>query len=471
MALATAAYAVLGVARHRTFNSTGFDLGLFDQVLWHAGRFERPASSLKGLDWILGDHLSPALVLLVPAGWLGPEGLIVAQALVVCLAAFPIAAFARPRVGERGALALAGAYLLFGGVQEALLFDVHEVALAPLPIALAVLWADRGQLGRASAAVLFLLLVKEDLALLVIAFGALFAVLGHRRLGAALAAAGAVWFVLALAVVIPAFGEGAGYAYGRAAAPLEGLATKLRTGAYLLIAFGVVWLRSPIALLAAPLVGVRLLSAEPKHWTLEDHYTLTIAPVLALAAADALGRWREPLRACSEPGRRLRARRRPALLTRRLDRRGPLALLRRFDRLRPPALLRCLDPRRLPAALLVLAVLLAPAFGLADLVRPATYRVDPAYRGAEEVLARIPPGASVAATNRLIAHLARRDDVRLLGRDPPTAAWIAAAVADPDPEGSFPLPDAAAVARRVGDLPGYDEVARSAGGIVVLRRR
>ena len=447
MALATAAYAVLGIARHRTFGSTGFDLGLFDQVLWHAGRLERPASSLKGLDWIIGDHLSPALVFLAPAGWLGPEGLIAAQALAVCLAAFPIAAFARSRVGERGALALAGAYLLFGGVQEALRFDVHEVALAPLPIALAVLWADRGRLGRASAAVLFLLAIKEDLALLVIAFGALFALRGHRRLGAALAAVGAVWFVLALAVVIPAFSEGAGYGYGRAAAPFEGLATKLRTGAYLVLAFGVVWLRSPVALLAVPLVGVRLLSAEPKHWTLEDHYTLTLAPVLALAAADALGRYRERLGVVSPP-RRVRERHRlPAVL----GRRG--------------------DVRHLPSAMLVLAVALSPAFGLGDLVRPATYRVDPAYRGAGEVLARIPSGASVAATNRLVPHLARRDDVRLLGPGRPTATWVAAATADPDPEGSFPLPDAAAVTRRVADLPGYAEVARAPGGVVVLRRR
>jgi hypothetical protein len=42
VARATAAYAVRGIARHRTFGSTGFDLGLFDQVLWHAGRLERP---------------------------------------------------------------------------------------------------------------------------------------------------------------------------------------------------------------------------------------------------------------------------------------------------------------------------------------------------------------------------------------------------------------------------------------------
>lgn len=113
MALATAAYAALGIARHLTHRATGLDLGLFDQVLWHAGTPRAPREALKGLLWILGDHLSPALALLAPARWRGPEGLIAAQALVVCLAAFPIAAFARPRVGEGGALALAGAYLLF----------------------------------------------------------------------------------------------------------------------------------------------------------------------------------------------------------------------------------------------------------------------------------------------------------------------------------------------------------------------
>ena len=433
MALATAAYAVLGVARHRTFGSTGFDLGLFDQVLWHAGRLERPASSLKGLDWILGDHLSPALALLVPAGWLGPEGLIAAQALVVCLAAIPIAAFAQPRVGKRGAIALAGAYLLFGGVQEALAFDVHEVALAPLPIALAVLWADRGQMGRAAAAALFLLLVKEDLALLVIAFGGWFAVQGHRRLGAGVAAAGAVWFVLALGVMIPAFSDGLGYAYGQAGSPFAGLEAKLRTGAYLLVAFGLVWVRSPLALLAVPLIGVRLLSAEPKHWTLEDHYTLTLAPVLALAAADALGRLRGSACAGGQPARTVLG--------------------------------------HLPGAVLALAVVLTPAFALPELLRPSAYRVDEAYRGAAQALARIPPGASVTATNRLIAHLARRDDVRLLGAGPPGTTWVAAATTDPDPEGSFPLGDAAAVRRRLARLRDYELVARAPGGVMVLRRR
>ncbi len=420
MALATAAYAVLGVARHRTFGSTGFDLGLFDQVLWHVGRLERPTSTLKGLDWIFGDHLSPALVLLAPAGWLGPEGLIAAQAGLVCLAALPIFVFAAPRIGDWGALAVAGAYLLFGGVQEALAFDVHEVALAPLPIALAVLWADRGQWRRATAAVLLLLLVKEDLALLVVAFGAYFAVRGQRHLGAALALAGAAWFVLALVVVIPAFG--AGYGYGGAGAPWDGLGTKLRTGAYVLVAFGLVGVRSPVALLALPLLGVRVLSAEPKHWTLEDHYTLTVAPILALALADALrGRGQTP-------------------------------------------------GTRVVAGVVVVAIVLVPAFPLRGLVVPASYRVDPAYAGAREVLARIPDGASVTATNRLLPQLARRDEIRLLGADPPRTAWVVAATADPDPEGSFPLPGAAAVRARLAALEAYEPVAGAPGGVVLLRR-
>ena len=60
---------------------------------------------------------------------------------------------------------------MFCGIQSAVAFDVHEVAFAPLLIAWAALFADREQWRRALLCVLALLLVKEDLAFLVIAFG------------------------------------------------------------------------------------------------------------------------------------------------------------------------------------------------------------------------------------------------------------------------------------------------------------
>ena len=39
------AYALYGLFRHWHFGSSAFDLGIFDQVVWHLSRFEAPASS------------------------------------------------------------------------------------------------------------------------------------------------------------------------------------------------------------------------------------------------------------------------------------------------------------------------------------------------------------------------------------------------------------------------------------------
>ena len=385
------AYAVLTVVRHRTFRSTGFDLGLFEQVVWHYGRLETPASSLKGLDTIFADHFSPVLALLGPLHrlWPRPEALLTAQAALVAASAIPVAVFAEPRIGRRGARFLAAAYLLFGGVQEAVWFDVHEVMFAPLLIGLAVLAADRGRWTASVLAVLGLLAVKEDLAFLVIAFGAWYFLLGRRRLGVAVALAGAVAFPLITQVVMPSFTY---WSHDAAGGDLLD-PVKLRTTAYLFGAFLLLPLRSRIVVLAVPLLAARMLSSNEQFWTLEGHYSLTIAPVLALAAADAARSWR-------------------------------------------PA-----------AAMLAIALALTPAFPLRELVRPSAYRVDPAYAGARELLRGIPQDAAVSASNRLVPHLARRRSIVLVGQP---AAITVAATEDRTPEGLFPFRTRAELCRALG---------------------
>jgi len=42
------AYGLYGLFRHWNFGSSAFDLGIFDQVVWHLSRVEPPGSSLRG---------------------------------------------------------------------------------------------------------------------------------------------------------------------------------------------------------------------------------------------------------------------------------------------------------------------------------------------------------------------------------------------------------------------------------------
>lgn len=393
---AAALYSFVSIARHRTFRSTGFDLGIFDQALWHYARLEAPASSIKGLPNLLGDHFSPILVLLAPVRWLGTEAVLVAQAVLVVAAALPIYWFARERADVRAARGVAVSYLLFGGVIEALWFDFHEVCFAPLLIAVAV-WR------RSVLAVLALLLVKEDLALLVSAFGVWFWLSGERRRGAVLAIAGVVAYVLITGPLMPGAYTYAGQYPGPV---LEDLGTKARTLAYLLGAFAGLSLLSPLLVLALPLLAARFLGDNPKYWTLEDHYSLTIAPILALASVDGL---------------------------------------RRFPRAWwiPPAL----------------AVVLAPAF----LQIPAS--TPHAYRAARDALSVIPRDAPVTASNRLAAHLSARDEIRLPDRPP--NRYVVIALEDATAAGLFPFASAAERDAWVGRLRGERLFERD--GMLVLR--
>lgn len=437
---AFAAYTALSIIRHETFRSTGFDLALFEQVIGHYSRLEAPSSAIKGLDSIFNDHVSPVMALLGPwyAIWQSAASLLVAQAALIAASAVPVFMYAKPRIGRSGALMLAGAYLLFGGVQEAVWIDVHEVAFAPLLIGMAVVLGDRGRWGWSFAAAIALLAVKEDMSFLVAALGVWYMLRGQLRLGAAAIVVGIGWILLVTEVLVP------GYTYWRypefGASFPEALRTivtapwqvievavndpaKLRTTAYLFGAFLGLSLLSPLAVLTLPLLAERMLSDGAAHWTLESHYSLTIAPVLALAAADGL---------------------------------------RRVGRKRPEL------ARRLPAVMLAVAVVLTLAFPLMELFRPSFYSTPAAYRAAAGALAAIPPGASVAASNHLAPQLDGRSNLTLLTEQPTSAEYVIAALEDSTPEGVFPHRDLAALRASVARERATRRVVFERDGIVVL---
>lgn len=434
------AYSVLSIVRHETFRSTGFDLALFEQVLRHYSQLEAPSSAIKGMDSIFDDHVSPVMALLAPvyAVWPSAAALLCAQAALIAASAIPVFLYTEPRIGRPPALMLTGAYLLFGGVQEAVWIDIHEVAFAPLLTGLAVVLADRGHWKWSFAATLSLLAVKEDMSFLVVALGLWYALQGRRGLGALAIVAGLAWYALVVEVISPDYsywsytqlGEDLPDALGTiVTAPwrLVEVATsdwpKLRTTAYLFGAFLGLSLLSPLSLLTLPLLAERMLSSNPAHWTLENHYSLTIAPVLALAAADGL---------------------------------------RRLSTGRPVL------ARRAPLVMLLLAIALIPAFPLVELARPSFYSVPPAYSAAEDGIAAVPDDAAVASTNRLAPHFDGRPGLTLLSARVPGPSWIIAATRDPSPEGVFPNQSVAGVRRVIAREQRKRPVVFEREGIVVL---
>lgn len=432
-----AAYAAVSVGRFRHMTTLSWDLGIFEQVVRAYTHLRAPVSDLKGPGSdILGDHFSPVTALLAPAYRLfpSPVTLLVAQAALFALSAVPVTRAAARLLGRRRGLALGLAYGLSWGVQRAVDFDFHEICFAVPLIAfsLEALLADRR--GAALCWALPLVLVKEDLGLtlaaiaLVVAWRARGSSPRTVRYGLGAAVFGVAATVLVLTVVIPSFNTSGTYDYWNkvsdSGSPLDGLDTKLRTLAWLLIpTTGLLALRSPLMLVALPTLGWRFLSGDDHYWGTDWHYSAVLMPVVFLALADALTTVRH----------------------------SPRPWLSSYA-------------AQLPAAVAAAGLALTTSLPLAQLTEAGIYRKPAAVSGVERLLERIPDGATVEANIGPISRLTSRCRVFWLGN---TRGVTPQYIALENVDGEYR--DPVGYARKLHPGAEY-AIAGNANGYVVLER-
>ncbi|MET9429935.1 MULTISPECIES: DUF2079 domain-containing protein [unclassified Streptomyces] len=394
-----AAYTTLSVLRYRRMETRSWDLGIFEQAVRGYAHLQAPVADLKGPGAnVLGDHFSPVTALLAPAYRLFPTPvtLLVAQAALFALAAIPVTRAATRLLGRVAGLAVGVAFGLSWGIQRAADFDFHEICFAVPLIAFSLEAVLRARWRASLLWAAPLVLVKEDLGATLAALALVVAWRARRTaprtavyaLGVALLGAAAT--LLTLTAVIPAFNHTGGYDYwtklGDGPGPFTGAETKLRTLAWILLpTTGLLALRSPLFLVAAPTLGWRFLSGDPHYWSTEWHYSAVLMPVLFLALTDAAD----------------------------IARRSPRPWLRAYA-------------DRLPACAAAAALALTTTLPLASLTEAPTYRKPPRAVAAERLLSRIPDGATVEANVGPVSRLAGRCRVLWIG-DPrnPAPDWIA----------------------------------------------
>ncbi|MFF7989026.1 DUF2079 domain-containing protein [Kitasatospora xanthocidica] len=425
-ALFFAAYAALSVTKHLRLQSTGYDLGIFEQAVRAYAELRVPVSELKGAGYnLLGDHFHPILATLAPLYRLFPTPLtlLTAQAGLIALSVIPVTRLAIRTTTPRLGTAIGIAYGLSWGLQRAVAFDFHEIAFAVPLVAFCLEGLALRRWRTAAAWALPLALVKEDLPLTVTAIGLYILLSGRRRLGTAVLAYGVLSGLLIVLVVIPALNPDGQYAYLHSADqaagnPLTRLLLppqKLGTLVALLVPTAFLALRSPLILLALPTLAWRFWSTTPAYWGLEYHYSAVLMPVVFAAFAHALGRLH-----------------RPRLVTR-------------------------------AVAASVTVSLLALAFlPLRELAGPA-WRPSPWADAAREVMAAVPDGAEIGAANYLApqltarAHVYRLPEVLDSGRKP---EWLL--ISDPARGG---MPDFPWERSRLPEIPslGYRLVMERSG--------
>ncbi|MGI9539889.1 MAG: DUF2079 domain-containing protein, partial [Miltoncostaeaceae bacterium] len=401
-----AVFSWLSIERHRAFATGRFDLGNMVQAVWSTGQGRILDTTEVGGDQFsrLGAHVDLILVLFTPlyAVWSSPESLLVAQAVIVALGAFPTFWLGRRWLGDdRLAVAAAAAYLLYPPLQFATLFDFHPVTLAA-PLLMLCIWAAEARryvvLGVAGAAAA---LTQEQVGLALVML-ALWMAVRHperRRAAAVMAGAAGAWVLAAVAVILPRFsltggtpqiqryealGDGEGGVlltlFTRPWDVAEVLATPGRALylALLILPLLALSLLAPLLLAGAlPQLAINLLASGGPPQTITFHYAAVIAPFVIASAILGLAR----LRAWRASGR----------LAGMLD-----------------------DPRRVALGVVGAGVAAGfllgplPIWGAIPLGHDGSphhrFVADDHSRAMARAVAMIPPGAPVAASNGPGAH-------------------------------------------------------------------
>ena len=398
--------AVLGLARWASFHNHTFDLAFYVRMAWgyaHNDRWEPLVDA-----HVFGLHLSP---ILIPLGWIGrvvslPATLLIAQAAAIALAAFPLARIGQRHLGPSGALIAAIAWLFYPNLGHVAGYEAHPGTLAVLPIAWLAWSIDRGSVRGLVLSTLGVLACREDLALVTMLGGAIFAY-RHRPAwrGVAVGAASLAYALFFFLYLHPAHAPAQGSLqlhFGRFGDSASEVAVYLLTHPFevashlataerllyvplVLLPFAWLPLRKPYWLVPAlPVLAINLISDWPTMRQLDEHY---LTPAIPFFVAGAL----EGARALVPRARSLVA----------------LALV--------------------PGALV--AHVLAGGTPLSRGFDRSRFAPDEDTLAARAIVARVPEGASVQAADPLLGHLAERRYVR---RGPPPEAGTDFVVLDVD---------------------------------------
>ncbi len=414
--VAATLYSYVSLYRHVHFASNAFDLAVQDQTVWGYSQLEFIYNTVLGIPNLLGDHFHPILMVLAPFMWLWDSAgvLLVAQAVLLAVAAIPIYLWGERELGVVAGLAFMIAYLCFWGVLAGVIYDFHHVAFAVPAMSLALYATLTRRNLLLVPALVVAMLTREDVALTVIALGVYIALIQRRWiLGATIAVVNAAWFAALLGFVIPSLGGGVAYRHwtydALGSGPLSALANvvrhpidsmkllftpaeKARVWAGSFLAFVLLPLASPLLIVALPSFLERFWSSSANFWSFHYQYSMLPAPILTFAAMDVCARLRRML----------------------AGRWGSLS------------------QRVLPIAAAAASVVLTFGF-----IRPlAEFTTYPSAARAAEIqscLDTIPAAAGVTASNALVPHLSHRAQIYVISLQP-SADYVAV---DPATYGNF----------------------------------
>ncbi|ACB51947.1 putative membrane protein [Crocosphaera subtropica ATCC 51142] len=196
--------------KHILFQSTAWDLAIFDQAIYLISQGKIPISSFLKIH-ILGDHAALIFYPLSLFYKLYPSvyWLLLIQAFALSLGALPVYYLSQYHgLNKSKSLTMSLVYLLYPLIFNINLFDFHPDVIAVPSILWSILAAYSHNLGLFILAIIITLSCKSVLSLTIIFIGLwLFCFAKKQRLGSIAIGLGISWFIISTRFIIPIFSD------------------------------------------------------------------------------------------------------------------------------------------------------------------------------------------------------------------------------------------------------------------------
>lgn len=302
-------YISLFACNHWHFGTSGFDLGIFQQTLYHYAHGTLGPNTIRQVPNLLADHLELLLFLISPFWWVFHGWtLIILQVIAVLIGASGIYLLVQDpdnATSKPYAILSMLFFLIQWPLLQALSFDYHNNVLITMFIPWLFYFAQEKKWLHLYLGSLLFLGTKETASLLLVALGIglLFSRKSYKH-GALLILMGVFWFFISIQVLIPFFGDGtyphwSYQALGPSGSkallfvlkhPLDTLQllfdkkVKREFWFYFLVSGGILLIRWPrLGLCALPIIGMKMFSSNANYWGTVFHYNMELAPLVAIA--------------------------------------------------------------------------------------------------------------------------------------------------------------------------------------------
>lgn len=170
------AYSFVSIQTHNHFQTFGWDLGFFDQIIWKVSQGDFAAYSTIAKENLLADHFQVVLYIVAPFYWIKNDvrSILVVQALLVTAAAWPLYWLSKKITGHLFfSFAIICSYLFFIGTQWTVLNEFHQMAFAPLFLSMLFYALHTNNTRLSVIGIVGLLSTKEEMSLFVASLGIL----------------------------------------------------------------------------------------------------------------------------------------------------------------------------------------------------------------------------------------------------------------------------------------------------------